>query len=134
MGKLEIYEFLNSGEIVKSICFKREGHSKIKEMFLNITGDYEKDKHLSFNPHNWNSFWLETIHDYIDSYSQTITPNLRTEVSWKDDDYLLIIHYKDLKYKVVRYKHRGNIESFKNLETNKDITLDEYLNILTEVL
>lgn len=133
MDKMEIYGFLNSGEILKSICFKKEGHSATKGMFNNMTGVFEEDKHLTFNHENWNSFWLETIHDFIDSDSKTVSKSLKTEVNWDNNVYILIIHYKDLKYKVVRYKHRGNIESFINLDTKKDITVDEYLNILTEV-
>lgn len=133
MEKKDIYVFLNSGEMFKSIYFKKEQHSDIKSMFEDLTGIFELDKDKVFNKDNWNSFWLEIIHDFIESEPKQITPNLKIKTDWEDNNYLLNIEYKDTVYKVVRYKHRGNIETFENVKTHKLITLDEYLSILQEV-
>lgn len=117
----------------KSIYFKEEQHSEIKSMFEDLTGIFELDKDKIFNKDNWNSFWLETIHDFIESESKQITPNLKIETDWENNNYILYIEYRDTIYKVVRYKQRGSIETFENVKTHKQITLDEYLSILQEI-
>lgn len=131
----QIYNKLIESDTLQALYFKKTNltGSQPKKMF-HTSGNFEEDKSLIFDESNWNSGMDEYLHIWLSEFGKRKVGNLKLDTKYLDDDSILYINFKDNGkrkcYKVVRYKRRGNIEKFINLETNRKVTFIEYINIL----
>lgn len=129
----ELYLELIDTETMQELVFKKAKQNSPKPIFK-FTGDYDKDLDNSFLESNWNSGSGLVIHKWLDYMETFKKESVSFKSYWDNDHYYLNISFKEKgiiqKYKVTRYKHRGCIEKFINVNTGKNITLKEYLTII----